>query len=150
VNIVVKRLDADRLRGTPWEGELQGAMAEIDARYSPPGGCFLVAADWGAAPGDPIVVAGTAGFRRVTPEVCEVGRLVVKKAFQGQGVGRLLLRALSDQARAAGYSRMRAEAPADITSLVAFYKREGFNEVSAFRIATLEELEGRVFLERSL
>ncbi len=150
MNIVVKRLDPTRAPGAAWEGDVQDAMQEIDARFAPPAGCFLVAADWGTTPADPVAVAGTAGYRRVSAEACEAARIVVKKAFQGQGLGKLLLRALTDQARGAGYTKMRAEVPAEIPELAAFYKRSGFTEVGAFRIATLEELEGRVFLERAL
>jgi hypothetical protein len=61
-----------------------------------------------------------------------------------------MLRALTDQAKAAGYVRMRAEVPVEVAGLVDFYKRAGFAEVGAFRVATLEELEGRVFLERGV
>ncbi|HVS72650.1 MAG TPA: GNAT family N-acetyltransferase [Phycisphaerae bacterium] len=155
MNIVIKRLDPDRVAeglaqmgGAP--DDLREWLAEIDARYAPPGGCFLLAADWNPPPGEPLLLAASGAFRRISPEICEVRRLLVKKAFQGHGLGKLMMRALTDQARAAGYTRMRAEAPAAIPALVSFYKREGFKEVSAFRVATLEELEGRVFLERPL
>ncbi|HVX86204.1 MAG TPA: GNAT family N-acetyltransferase [Phycisphaerae bacterium] len=153
MNIVIKRLDPERvsaglaeMSGAP--EDLREWLSEIDARYAPPAGCFLLAADWNPKPGEPLILAASGAFRRMTPDVCEVRRLLVKKAFQGQGLGKLMMRALTDQARAAGYTRMRAEAPATIPALVNFYKREGFKEVSAFRVATLEELEGRVFLER--
>ncbi len=149
MNIVVKRLDVTRIGELAADGEQAQWLREVDGRYAPPGGSFLVAADWGDA-GGAITIAATGGFRRVNNDVCEVGRLVVKEAFQGHGLGKLMMQALTDQARAAGYTRMRAEAPADVPDLVAFYKRQGFHEVGAFRIATLEELEGRVFLERPL
>jgi GNAT superfamily N-acetyltransferase len=149
MNIVVKRLDVTRIGELAAQGEMDPWLREVDGRYAPPGGCFLVAADWGES-GGPLTIAATGGYRRVSAEVCEAGRLVVKQAFQGQGLGKLMMRALTDQARQAGYVRMRAEAPAEVAELVAFYKREGFSEVGAFRIATLEELEGRVFLERAL
>lgn len=155
MNIVIKRLDPERVAealaqmgGAP--DELREWLSEIDARFAPPAGCFLLAADWNPPPGQPLLLAASGAFRRMTAEICEVRRVLVKKAFQGQGLGKLMMRALTDQARAAGYTRMRAEAPADIAPLVAFYKREGFREVSAFRVATLEELEGRVFLEKQI
>lgn len=101
-------------------------------------------ADWGR-PGDVALLAQTAGaasgaawFRSWTDAVHSYGfvdadtpelGLAVAGAFRGQGIGRQLLRALLESARALGYQRLSLSvAPANPAR--ALYESEGFRKVA--------------------
>lgn len=71
-------------------------IARVDAA---PDGTLLLARIDGAA-------AGRVAVRRVVADACEMKRLYVRPAFQGQGVGRALAERAIAWACAAGFERM--------------------------------------------
>jgi GNAT superfamily N-acetyltransferase len=94
----------------------------VSSDYTPPAGLLLVGFD---AESKERIVA-TAGFRRVTDQVCEARNVVVFWGYQKKGVGRAMMERLLTEARAAGYTGIRAEAPEEVPALVEFYLRMGF------------------------
>jgi GNAT superfamily N-acetyltransferase len=94
----------------------------VSTDFVPPAGLLLIGHD---AESKEKIVA-TAGFRRVTEAVCEARNVVVFWGYQQKGVGRAMMERLLAEARAAGYRGMRAEAPAEIAPLAAFYLKMGF------------------------
>ncbi|TDW14468.1 acetyltransferase (GNAT) family protein [Kribbella kalugense] len=57
-----------------------------------------------------------------------VGELVVAKPFEGQGVGRALIDALTDHAKQRGLATVTLDTGAANTNARAFYGRLGFDE----------------------
>ena len=99
----------------------------LPGRYAPPSGLILIAKD-----GDEAVGCGCiCGFDE--PGVCEMKRLYVRPPARGQGVGKLLVRALVDQARHLGYSTMRLDKAAELTAAQALYQRLGFMPIPHYR-----------------
>lgn len=100
--------------------EVVGKLVSSD--FVPPGGLLLVGYDGETKE----KIVATAGFRRVTEEVCEARNVVVFWGYQKKGVGRAMMERLLVEAREAGYKGMRAEAPEDVPALVEFYVKMGF------------------------
>ncbi|MGG7464381.1 MULTISPECIES: GNAT family N-acetyltransferase [unclassified Plantibacter] len=84
--------------------------------------------------------ANTPGYGFVAPGVPEL-ILGVNHQWRAQGVGRALLRAVIDQARAAGHQRLSLSVERD-NHAVALYRTEGF--------ATLEQRGSRDTMVRNL
>jgi ribosomal protein S18 acetylase RimI-like enzyme len=101
---------------------LQGFESELAAlpgRYGPPSGRLLLAID-----GDRPV--GCVGLRDLGEGACEMKRLYVAEAGRGRGLGRQLVETLIEQARQAGYARMRLDTTPDMTTAQDLYRSIGF------------------------
>lgn len=72
------------------------------AELSSPGGWFVVAYLAGKA-------AGCGGFKRLDVRCAELKRMYVPPRTRSQGVGRIVLTAIEDRARRAGYTLMRLD-----------------------------------------
>ena len=91
----------------------------------PPDGAFLV----GYEEGRPVAIGG---LRRLDDGVCEIKRMYVVPDARSRGVGRALLSALEDAARAIGYTHVRLDAgPAQQHSQVLFAKT-GYVEIPKY------------------
>lgn len=77
--------------------------------------------------------AGCIAVRPWQPRVCEMKRLYVRKAFQGQGCGRVLAAHAIEWARSAGYERMLLDTLPAMTAAQGLYVRLGFREVDPYR-----------------
>lgn len=114
-----------------------------DDPFAPPAGLMLLARRGPEA-------AGCAGFRASGDGVCELKRMYVRPAHRTQGIGELLLRRALDEARAAGYRRMRLETVTFMPAAIALYRRHGFMDLAPYyRIPDGFESITR-FLERPL
>jgi putative acetyltransferase len=99
----------------------------VTSDYTPPAGLLLIGYD---AQTQEKVIA-TAGFRRVTPAVCEARNVVVFWGYQGKGVGRAMMERLLTEAKNVGYTGIRAEIPDTVPALVTFYDKMGFERAPA-------------------
>jgi GNAT superfamily N-acetyltransferase len=91
----------------------------------PPHGAFLVGYEDGRA-----VAIG--GLRRLEDGVCEIKRMYVVPDARSRGIGRALLSALEDTARAIGYEHVRLDAgPAQQHSQVLF-QQTGYVEIPKY------------------
>lgn len=70
----------------------------------------------------------------------EIVRMSVKKAWRGQHIGKLILNALCDAARAKGITHIILETTETWSDVIAFYQRNGF--------AITHHLDGDVYFER--
>lgn len=73
------------------------------------------------------------GTGSLIPEAAGVGRIVrmsVAQSRRRQGVGRQILEALLERARALGYRRVVLETTATWEDAIAFYRRHGFQAVA--------------------
>lgn len=91
--------------------------------FSADGGAWLVAYD----------AAGTAlgcgGLRTLEPGVGEIKRMFVSAGARGHGLGRRLLHALEQHARAAGMERVRLLTTVVLHEARALYEAEGYREI---------------------
>ena len=93
-------------------------LDDIAASYA--GGTFLV-----GRLGDRIV--GTGALVPRSSDTAEIARMSVAKELRQQGIGRRILQALLEQARAQGFRQVILETTATWSEVVEFYLRCGFH-----------------------
>jgi ribosomal protein S18 acetylase RimI-like enzyme len=137
----VKELFREYEASLPFDLSFQHFGREADSlpgRYAPPTGCLLLAR-WDGQ------VIGAVALRKLDDDVCEMKRLFVRPAFQGQGVGRALAQAIIEQARQIGYKRMWLDTAMEPAK--ALYRALGFTEIPPYEEVPIE---GAVFMELEL
>jgi len=92
-------------------------LRDFAGRYR--GGAYLVA----SRDGD---VAGGVGITRADDRVCEMNRLWLRAPFRGIGVGRALVAASLDHARALGFTRMVLDVVPYRQRAITLYRSFGF------------------------
>jgi putative acetyltransferase len=108
--------------------DLQGFVDEVNTLpgvYGAPAGRLLLA----TIGGEP---AGTAAFRPLDARRCEAKRLYVRPRYRGQGVGRILLDRLVEEARTGGYRAIYCDTLKSMTAALQMYKASGFSEVAPY------------------
>ncbi|WP_300007224.1 GNAT family N-acetyltransferase [Pseudonocardia sp.] len=91
----------------------------------PPGGTFLI----GFA-GDRAVAIG--GLRRLDDDLCEIKRMYVVPDARSGGIGRALLAALEDAARALGYRRARLDAGPEQKHSRVLFEDTGYVQIEKY------------------
>jgi DNA-binding MarR family transcriptional regulator/GNAT superfamily N-acetyltransferase len=121
---------------------LAAYLAEIDRRFEsgydptrgvpvdrddlvPPAGAFLVA----RLRGEPV---GCGGYKRQPDGAAYLKRMWVAPAARGLGLGRRLLTALEDHARAAGAPVAQLETNRALTEAIALYRSAGYAPIAPF------------------
>lgn len=104
-------------------------LAGLPGEYAEPEGALLLAfADE--------QLAGCVAMRRLInvdqANACEMKRLFVRRAFRRFGLGRVLVQALMDRARAAGYSAMLLDTLDEMETARELYASLGFVEVAPY------------------
>lgn len=99
--------------------DFEAELAGLPGAFAPPAGGL-----WLAWVGDDL--AGCIGFRPLETGVCEMRRLWVREAFRGHRLGRQLVEAALEAARAAGYARMSLETLGHMTAARSLYAKLGF------------------------
>lgn len=109
--------------------DLPTELTQLATRYGPPLGNLLVAYVNGTA-------AGCCAFRPL-PETdhtnaCEMKRLYVPPPYRSMGLGHLLVGAVMDAARVAGYSCVLLDTLNEMEAARALYEEMGFVEVAPY------------------
>lgn len=119
-------------------------MAKLEI-FSPPDGRLLLAFD-GAK------VVGIACMRRIRIDVAEIKRMYVRPEFRGKGVGRKLLDSLIQEARRAGYPKMRLDSARFMGGAHALYRSAGFTEIAEYPESEIpKEFRAHwIFMEKEL
>jgi len=97
-------------------------LAGLPGDYAPPRGRLLMAEG-----------AGCVALRAIDAEICEMKRLYLRPVYRGSGLGRRLVQAIIDEARSAGYQRMRLDTMPKMDSAQRLYASFGFREIAAYR-----------------
>lgn len=101
-------------------------LASLPGKYSPPDGRLLLATSNDQ-------VAGCIALRKHDAGTCEMKRLFVRPEFRREGLGRVLIDQLIDEARAIGYRRMCLDTvPGTMDKAIALYHAKGFREIGPY------------------
>ena len=99
--------------------EYEAEFAGLPGKYAAPEGNLLLARE-----GD--TVLGCAALRRVDESTCEMKRVYVRPAARGRNLGRLLVEAILNEAKLAGYSRICLDVLPEFTAAQKLYESMGF------------------------
>jgi carbonic anhydrase len=116
-------------------------VAELPGAYTPPTGRLLLGVEAGQ-------VAGCVALRRIGEGTCEMKRLYLRPGFRGRGLGRLMAETIINEAREAGYDRMRLDTlPGKMDRAITIYRLLGFREIPPYYN---NPVVGATFMELSL
>jgi ribosomal protein S18 acetylase RimI-like enzyme len=99
----------------PWDDDLR----DIQKYYVDSNGEFLIVFN-----NDTLV--GMGAFRRIDTNLAEIKRMRVAPQFQGQGIGKMILKKLEESAIKKGYSTLILETSDKQTAANALYRSFGF------------------------
>jgi len=115
--------------GLPDHQGSEAALADVallPGPYTPPDGGFYLARLDGAP-------AGCVALQRFDAGTAEVKRMFVMEHARRRGVGRALLARLQEDARAAGYLRLRLGTLDEMTAAQRLYGEMGFVRIPSYR-----------------
>lgn len=120
----------DALGLSPCTGDSAAELSELDQRYGPPGGALMLARVEGEA-------VGCCALKPL-PDVdhsnaCEMKRLFVRPEARKLGLGRLLVEAVVESARVAGYSCILLDTLNEMEAARALYEEVGFFEIPPYQ-----------------
>ena len=123
---------------------LEHDMAELEI-FSPPDGRVLLVIEETHA-------AGIGCLRRIREDMGEIKRMYVRSPFRGKGIGRALLDALLNEAREAGYPKVRLDSARFMKAAHSLYRSAGFREIEPYPESEIppEFQENWIFMERKL
>jgi GNAT superfamily N-acetyltransferase len=102
------------------------AVPVTDEDFAPPNGMFLVVRDERGA------AVGCGSVRLLDPDTAEVKRMWVSPTMRGRGAGWVLLQAIEAAAVELGATKGVLDTNATLTSALALYRANGWEEVSPY------------------
>lgn len=119
-------------------------LADPFAHFVEPGGDVLLARD-GASE-----VIGCVALEPTGGGVFELSKMAVSPSQRGRGVGRRLVNAAIDRARALGASSLFLGSNRRLAAAIGLYESVGFRHVARERVGPLPYVRADVFMELSL
>ena len=115
-------------------------IMHLEEKYKPPrGGMYLVYVNK--------ILAGCVGMKPSDEESAELKRLYVRPEFRGHNLGEQMLNRIMEDARAAGYKRLRLDTLPTLTTALSLYCRKGFQEIAPYYDCLIP---GTIFMEKEL
>ncbi len=118
-------------------------MDSLPVKHARPKGIVLLAEQ-------DSVPKGCGMYHPLNPEECEIKRVFVRSDLRGGGAGEKLSRALIEQAREDGYSRILLDTNASFAGARKLYEKLGFQQRGPYSDIPAETLPFLVFYELSL
>lgn len=106
--------------------DVEAELAELPLRYGPPGGAAFLAREGELA-------VGSVAIRDFGGGIVEMKRMYVRPAARGAGHGRALCATVVETARQLGYSSIRLDTVAELSSAARIYDAAGFVEIAPYR-----------------
>lgn len=106
-------------------GNVEEEAAQLNLRYAPPQGFFLLAQK-------EELPVGCVAFRPFAEGVCEMKRLYVRPGFRGLNLGKKLIEAITENSREAGYHKLLLDTLPDMSAAIHLYKQFGFTRIAAY------------------
>jgi len=125
------------------EAKDRETLADPFGRYIEPGGDVLLARDSDGR------VIGCVALEPTGGGVFELSKMAVSPAERGCGIGRLLLQAAIDRARALGASSLFLGSNRRLAAAVQLYESAGFRHVPRERVGPLPYARADVFMKLS-
>ena len=119
-----KELDAASIEEAEVDAMMTRTMQGLPA-YTPPEGRLLLAYSQGKP-------AGIVFLKKIRARACEVKRMYVPPEFRGQGVGRVLLDHVIEEARNAGYSHIFLDSASFMQQAQSLYRSRGFVDTDQY------------------
>ena len=116
----------------------QSSAPTLD-EFAPPTGTFVVVRLDGK-------LVGCGGFKRESADTAYLKRMWIAREARGLGLGRRLLCALEDRARALGCRKLRLETEKSLAEAQQLYRSSGYREVPRFN----DELYAHHWFEKAL
>jgi ribosomal protein S18 acetylase RimI-like enzyme len=117
-------------------------LAGLPGKYAPPKGRLLLAFGEDDSP------AGVIAMRPIDGDICEMKRLFVRPAARGQNLGRKLIDRVLEEAREAGYTKMRLDTLTGLMDkAIALYRSYGFYDIPAYYQSPMPN---ELYLEKDL
>jgi ribosomal protein S18 acetylase RimI-like enzyme len=106
--------------------DFEKELADLPGKYAKPDGRLFLISEKNQS-------AGCIALRKIDVDVCEMKRLFVRGDFRALGLGKMLIEKLLEEARSAGYKKMRLDTLPDKMPLaVKLYKSYGFCEIAPY------------------
>lgn len=118
-------------------------LATLPGKYTPPEGSLLLA----YINDEP---AGCVALRKIDDLSCEMKRMFVYEQFHGTGVGKALSKHIIEDARSAGYKKMRLDTSIRQKEAQTLYEKMGFNRIEAYYDLPEDLRNWLVFMELDL
>jgi GNAT superfamily N-acetyltransferase len=115
-------------------------LANLPGLYAPPRGRLLLC--WSSE-----TAAGCVALRPISADVCEMKRLYVRPAYRGQGIGKLLVEAILQEAKQSGYTAICLDTLPTMIAATRLYESAGFRRREPYYDTPLRDT---VFMERAL
>jgi putative acetyltransferase len=96
-------------------------LSDIEKHYFESGGCFRV-----LARNDRVI--GSYGLCPLSPDTCELRKMYLLSAYQGRGLGRLMMEDALAVARDKGFAEMILETNSVLVKATGLYRKYGFQE----------------------
>jgi GNAT superfamily N-acetyltransferase len=101
-------------------------LADLPGKYAGPDGRLLLA----FVEDKPV---GCIAMRKLSDGICEMKRLFLRTEAQGHGIGNRLIEKVINEAREAGYERMRLDTlPPKMGKAVSLYEAFGFYQIEPY------------------
>ena len=123
---------------------LEQNLAKIN-QFMPPDGQLLIAKYERG-------IMGCAGLQKIGNEIAEVKRVYVRSPYRKQGIGRLLLKAIIEDACQIGYAKIRLDSAPFMQEAQALYRSLGFREIEPYPESEIPEnyRKNWIFMEKIL